>query len=236
MTLGDGLVSRPSRPSELTSKYAKADFRFLLPVEAKARPVIDDDAAEERGDSRDTRVDARDQPGAKRQKTGKGFKKRTEQRAKPQGEAAIKMCRAWETTGECARGDSCRFQHSWAGYWEVKPKDIHHEVAAALADSEPYVRAMEPRMGGDDLIGKTIDLTTQCPVFKDLGYCTYGWRCRFLGGHVKKHDDKEGADQWELLGFKDPSSMSETERYNETNWPKSDTLTRLKNNKVSCQA
>jgi tRNA-dihydrouridine synthase 3 len=143
------------------------------------------------------------------------------------------MCRAWETTGGCARGDSCRFQHSWAGYWEVKPSDIHHEVAAQLAESEPFVRAMAPRMGGEDLMGKTIDLTTQCPVFKDLGYCTYGWRCRFLGGHVKHHDDKEGADQWDLLGFKDPSSMSETERYNETNWPKSDTLTRLKHNKVS---
>lgn len=222
-----------SRPSKTSRRDSSLTLRYLLDVDSKPRPVADDDAAEERGDARNPN-DSRDQPGGnKRQKTGKGFKKRTIAHSKPQGEAAIKMCRAWETTGDCPRGDSCRFQHSWTGYWEVKPKDVHHEMASLLSDTEPFVRGIEPRVGGDDLMGKTIDITTECPVFKDLGYCTYGWRCRFLGGHVKKHEDKAGAERWELIGHKDPATMSETERYNESNWPKADTLTKLKNNKVS---
>ncbi|KAN0060111.1 tRNA-dihydrouridine synthase 3 [Thecaphora frezii] len=32
---------------------------------------------------------------------------------------------------------------------------------------------------------RSIDLTTSCPIFSVKGFCDFGWKCRFLGAHVK---------------------------------------------------
>lgn len=219
--------------------------RYLLPTsngKAVVRPAPDDDAAESKSDARDTRDkrDDRDRDGndSKRQKTKTGWKGRTARRERPVGEAAIRICRQWETTGECARGDDCKFQHSYAGYFEVKPHDVHYEKGN-LVDEPPFRKWSEPVSGGDDAVGKTVDLATQCPVYSDLGYCPYGWRCRYLGGHIRRAEG-EGADSltrigaWELVGK--PAQREDQEGKNdEINWPKQGVLTQLKKNQVSAQ-
>lgn len=36
-----------------------------------------------------------------------------------------------------------------------------------------------------------LDLSTVCPVFAETGECRYGFKCRFLGGHVRISDSGE---------------------------------------------
>lgn len=203
---------------------------------AAAEAAADDDAAEGRGN------DGNDNGGGKRQKTKKGWKARNAAaRTRPTGEAAFRLCKSWEMTGECSRGDACKYQHSWAGYFEVKPQDVHYERGAALNATAPFVSA-SPRVPGategDDALGKTVDLATQCPVAADIGYCTYGWRCRFLGGHVRRAEgDAASAGPahvggWELLAQMpaptDPTSQEG--KHDEINWPKGEVLHQLKTN------
>ena len=154
---------------------------------------------------------------------------------------SVKLCRAWETTGECSRGEQCRYNHSWDGYFELKPTDIHFDPNGQLLDHGDYVVGiMDRRLGGEDEIGKKVDMTTTCPVYKDLGYCPYGWRCRFLGGHLRKIEQSESEvdggggpsriGQWEVTGHKAPEKGQW--RVKETNWPEGDVLARLRTQSV----
>lgn len=192
---------------------------------------VDDDAAEGRSDDRG------DSRNNKRQKTKTGWKARQAGKARPTGEAAVRICKAWETTGECSRGDACKYAHSWAGYFEVKPKDTHYEAKAGFFEEEPFVRSTaSPLVGGEDVIGKTLDLTTECPVYADLGYCPFAWRCRYLGGHIRKVTEA-GPDSVTRLGEWELATKSEAtepgNKHNEVNWPSSEMLSQLKNNKYA---
>lgn len=69
-----------------------------------------------------------------------------------------------------------------------------------LFGTEPFVRWSHPRVSGaggedgdEDALGKTVDLGTRCPVEEDLGFCPFGWRCRFLGGHLRKNGEGSGS-------------------------------------------
>lgn len=220
------------------------DDRYLIHTPGGAavdRPAPDDDAAEQKGDARDARDrrDDRDRESNdnKRQKTKTGWKGRTARKERPVGEAAIRLCKQWETTGDCARGDNCKFQHSYDGYFEVKPHDVHFEKESKYSDTPPYLGWAESVSGGDDVVGKTVDLATQCPVYSDLGYCTYGWRCRYLGGHVRRAEGEAPNSitrigNWELQGRAEERDDQEGKN-GEVNWPKRDTMDKLKRNQVS---
>lgn len=209
--------------------------RYIIeqtPAESSAKAQHrDDDAAEGRT--------AEDDGGGKRQKTKTGWKSRKmNNKPKPAGEAAVRICKAWATGQGCPRGaDGCKFNHSWAGYFEVKPTDVHHEIGGALSETSPFVASIGNAVGGDDVLGKTIDLNTQCPVYKELGYCTYGWKCRFLGGHVRKaegpgEDSISRIGDWELLGREEPGQVDPETKFDEVNWPKPDVISDLKSNRV----
>ena len=199
-------------------------------------PYADDDAAE--GRSSTAKPDARD---FKRQKTTKRDKERTGQnkaRSFPVvREAGVRICRTWEKTGICSK-EGCKFAHNWNGYFAVKPHDIHYDPALEITKDSPFMECRNRLEGGVDNTGRTVDLGTTCPVFADLGHCPYGWRCRFLGGHVKRVE--EGDDQamtcagrlgeWELLGKRGESSGAWRNR--ETNWPDHEMMTRLRRNQV----
>ena len=157
-------------------------------------------------------------------------------------EAAVRICRAWETTGECSKGGDCKWAHSWSGYFTVKPRDIHFEMKGALNDSGPeYVTLGAADLGGEDELSKTIDLATQCPVYLDLGYCPFAWRCRFLGGHVRRLSDEEKAgpskpermDGWECLGMEREEVTKDGWKRDETNYPPG-ILHELRTSRVSC--
>jgi len=48
---------------------------------------------------------------------------------------------------------------------------------------------------------KEKDIGEVCPVFEAIGVCKDGWRCRWLGGHIRKAQEGEGGaiDGWKLV-------------------------------------
>lgn len=208
---------------------SRADTRYLIPADNAilTRAAPDDDAAE-------ASKDCRSGGDEKRQKTKGGWKARTKgQKPVITGERSVRMCSSWEKTGKCAFSDRCKYVHSWDAYFAVKPVDIHCE-RGALAEEAPFVASGERVVGGEDAIGKTVDLATTCPVYAELGYCTFGWRCRFLGGHIKRSEGEQSLTHvggWELLGFPDMEGSREG-RNREVNWAKVEVLHSLQKSKV----
>ncbi|SPO25177.1 related to DUS3 - member of dihydrouridine synthase family [Ustilago trichophora] len=47
----------------------------------------------------------------------------------------------------------------------------------------------------------SLDLTTTCPIFAIKGFCTMGWKCRFLGSHVRIVGSSSLADPSNPTGF-----------------------------------
>jgi tRNA-dihydrouridine synthase 3 len=75
---------------------------------------------------------------------------------------------------------------------EAKPRDIHFSLNAPLEEEEPFL-ADESTMDTDVAtvpILQSLDHTTTCLTFVELGECGNGLRCRFLGAHAKLVDGK----------------------------------------------
>lgn len=83
----------------------------------------------------------------------------------------------------------CRFSHDVDAYLAAKPHDLRIPSVSEFSESPPFgpdltaVSKPHPRY-------PTVDTATQCPVFAETGECRYGYKCRFLGGHVQ--DGSEG--------------------------------------------
>ncbi|KAK4684125.1 tRNA-dihydrouridine synthase 3, partial [Tremellales sp. Uapishka_1] len=198
-----------------------------------ATPIIDTASPAALNDV-DDRAEGRDSDGrdSKRRKVAKKERKgQNKGRSFPQiRENVVRICKSWETTGLCDRGETCKFKHDWSGYFEVKPHDISFHSADELRGEEPYVVQSERIPGGEDAVGTTLDLGTECFVMKDLGLCPFGWRCRFLGGHVEKR--QEGVEgnvlgDWVLQQGKVEEEKGWTRR--ETNWINSDVISQIRN-------
>lgn len=128
----------------------------------------------------------------------------------------------------CVRGESCKFSHSIKDYLATKPKDIRYprppttsklasvlelspEERLAYIDEHYSIERPFARFNNDGTFG-SIDLETSCPVVAaqeaassssgQVSACYAGWTCRFLGGHVRKAVDGQGAEDvgWELTG------------------------------------
>lgn len=87
--------------------------------------------------------------------------------------------------------------HDITEYLLSKERDIYFPAHETLLDASPFVplptreEPTQPPTAEDP--SPLFDTTTTCPVFSALGYCTFGWRCRFLGAHVARVDAvKEG--------------------------------------------
>jgi tRNA-dihydrouridine synthase 3 len=109
----------------------------------------------------------------------------------------------------------------------------------------------EVKRGGEegDVVGRGLDLNTQCVVYEELGYCPFGWRCRFLGGHIAKVDDGilgkvvdavkgegERFEGWESRGHNRVEADElgkDGWKMKERNWAKADVLAKLKQSEVS---
>jgi tRNA-dihydrouridine synthase 3 len=199
-----------------------------------------DDAAEGRGRTTpgESEVSGRD---AKRRKTKKDRGQNKARQFPIIRETGPQLCRQWEKTGECGR-KNCKFQHGWDGYFTHKPSDVRFDPEGTLSAEEPFVEhnLKAGEKGGEDEVGRTIELGTTCPVMRDLGYCPYGWRCRFLGGHVRRLDMGAGEassgqvfGEWELLGQPSKDESNGRWRGKEINWPDNGLFARLRTNEVS---
>lgn len=99
--------------------------------------------------------------------------------------------------------------HDVEGYLRSKPKDIFFPAHVALQDTPPFVSipGSDPLPTENVPVDATFDFSTTCPVYSALGYCTFGWRCRFLGAHVRRRADGDVSsvggqvkiDEWEVM-------------------------------------
>jgi tRNA-dihydrouridine synthase 3 len=152
------------------------------------------------------------------------------------------MCRQWELTGECDRPQGCKFAHSWQEYFKSKPQDVHYDPLAEFNTTEPFVvtKSSEIVQGGEDVVGLKLDPSTVCPVKRDLGWCPYGMKCRFLGSHLRKVSDgdkdkgkeNERYGGWELTDHIIPEETKGWKQ-GETNWSDWEMIKKLRFHKVS---
>lgn len=77
-----------------------------------------------------------------------------------------------------------------------KPHDIFFPAHIPIQATPPFVplpaepaaaaAAAAAAADASTDISTRFDPTTTCPVYEALGYCTFGWKCRFLGAHVQR--------------------------------------------------
>jgi tRNA-dihydrouridine synthase 3 len=104
----------------------------------------------------------------------------------------IFMCSLIARGEPCGFGDNCRRSHDLEGYFKNKPKDIRliHGLEE-LKPGPPFVvdapgSSTEPNEDAQTSdVARTLDTSTTCPLFAIFGYCEHGWKCRFLGAHVR---------------------------------------------------
>lgn len=84
----------------------------------------------------------------------------------------------------------CKMSHNIEEFLLSKPHDIFFPAHVPIQDTPPFVpRPEEPVADESTDISTRFDPTTTCPVYEALGYCTFGWKCRFLGAHVQRVGD-----------------------------------------------
>lgn len=93
----------------------------------------------------------------------------------------------------------CRFSHDIPAYLAAKPKDIYFNTSDSVSDTYPYINiypSSDPEAKVDTEVSdshptpeSSVDFTTHCPNFEETGSCRHGFKCRFLGGHVRKAED-----------------------------------------------
>ena len=84
----------------------------------------------------------------------------------------------------------CRNTHDVKAYLAAKPRDIRLPTPDTYQDTPPYVTLDEDK-SMVDADHPSVNWDVKCPVFETRGECTTGFKCRFLGGHVRKGDDGE---------------------------------------------
>lgn len=85
----------------------------------------------------------------------------------------------------------CRNTHDLQAYLEQKPQDIRFPrevdsiIPRLISKDAPLPQNSEPGLA------PSIDPEAYCSVFNEKGECRHGFKCRFLGNHVKKSDSGE---------------------------------------------
>ncbi|KAJ7168917.1 zinc finger dihydrouridine synthase [Mycena filopes] len=167
---------------------------FLISVNAPPAAVPDDDAAEGstshgRGGAgggeqeEDTRSS-----GPARGKWTKAQKKAQSGMNKGRRFGKVRdetdLCYRVASGGICDFGDQCRNNHDLAAYLVEKPADLRLPLPDEVQSMPlPGAEAMDVDAAVDAPKHDTI-----CPVFAETGDCRFGFRCRFLGGHVRQND------------------------------------------------
>lgn len=122
--------------------------------------------------------------------------------------------------------DRCRFTHEIPAYLAAKTRDIHIPDMAQISDTPPYAPAQ------DSLVTPhpdfpSLDLSTVCPVFSETGECRYGFKCRFLGGHIRIAETGEMS----LVGDEDKKARAALTAH-EVNFVGADVQKALRSRKV----
>ncbi|KAJ7075562.1 zinc finger dihydrouridine synthase [Mycena belliarum] len=78
----------------------------------------------------------------------------------------------------CEFGERCRNNHDVRAYLAAKPPDIVFPHAADV-ERLPLPNAIQADADS------TASRPPVCPVFEETGECRFGYRCRFLGAHIR---------------------------------------------------
>lgn len=95
------------------------------------------------------------------------------------------QCVKWKLRRSCIDAIAelrCRHTHDLRAYLEQKPKDIRFPRD---------VDAVEHALISKENLLSQDDQEIYCPVYEDKGRCSHGFRCRFLGGHIKTLESGE---------------------------------------------
>ena len=178
-------------PAESSTKRSREDVRD---GQAEAANYGDDDDAAEAGGA--VKKQRGDDGRSQMQKMTKAEKKAKSGQNKGRKFKNLKdeiaVCSLVARGEHCAFGNDCRRSHDLEGYFKNKPKDIRLiDGLDELKLEPPYVvdaPAPAIEIKEDDStsdVARTLDTTTTCPLFTIFGYCEHGWKCRFLGAHVR---------------------------------------------------
>lgn len=102
-------------------------------------------------------------------------------------------------------GDGCRFSHDVPSYLSTKPPDILSHLDTSFSDPHTDQPTLPANVAFPILEPKTVPV---CPLFKEQGYCPFGYRCRFLSTHVSKHPSSPLSD--------DPVAVGRSKGYQNT--------------------
>lgn len=114
-------------------------------------------------------------------------------------------------------------------YFEQKPKDILIPDNVDRVDNDNPFPVLE-EVPGDASRVSSIDPKARCPVFEEKGECGHGFKCRFLGAHVKKLDD----GTLELVRNEEIVALRKIET-TERNYLPSDALRLIRSKKVGAE-
>ncbi|CAA7264440.1 unnamed protein product [Cyclocybe aegerita] len=176
----------------------------------------DDDAAEGGSGSsrqlyRESRNDRDGQAGGKRGKITKEQKKtqRGQNKGRRFGKTRDELDLCWKIANGavCEYGDQCRFIHDIPGYISAKAADIHIPFTNQISDIAPFTPSQEDLQKLHPVY-TSIDTSTSCPVFAEAGECRYGFKCRFLGGHVRFEQGEDGQASLSLVGGDDKKARA----------------------------
>jgi tRNA-dihydrouridine synthase 3 len=83
----------------------------------------------------------------------------------------------------------CRGSHDLPAYIASKPSDLYWTPAPILLTTPPFLapQPLPPQHPYEEF--PSIDASTACPYYGEHGRCKYGFKCRFLGGHIGRGED-----------------------------------------------
>ncbi|KAF8513739.1 zinc finger dihydrouridine synthase [Hysterangium stoloniferum] len=184
----------------LNAGIAPVKPEFIISTKA---PTPDDDAAEDTTNpvdeqlAHDIEADRDDgEPPAKRQKLSGAQRKKMAKEDKKKARGAnkarkfgkvteeVELCHKLASGFQCDFGAKCRYTHGIKAYLSTKSKDIKLPSRDILSNEPPFILSQNNAEVDPDF--SSIDFTTVCPVFAETGACRAGFKCRFLGGHVRK--------------------------------------------------
>ncbi|KAJ2919731.1 hypothetical protein MD484_g703, partial [Candolleomyces efflorescens] len=87
--------------------------------------------------------------------------------------------------GSDAVAPRCRFSHDIDAYLAAKPQDLRIPSTAEFTDTPPFGPGLSIALKPHPRY-PNVDIATQCPIFAETGECRYGYKCRFLGGHISE--------------------------------------------------
>ncbi|KAL0572766.1 tRNA-dihydrouridine synthase 3 [Marasmius crinis-equi] len=99
----------------------------------------------------------------------------------------------WKTANGqiCEFGTECRFNHDIPSYLASKPEDLRIPLVSEILD-EPKLELKDGAVG---LTSSSTGRPVICPVFEEFGECRYGYKCRYLGAHVKSKESETEAPE-----------------------------------------